>query len=290
MSAVLVVEPTSDQPLDMLPIDNGTPLPAPKCTEHGHAMLESDRKAGDYKHGWICRRCDDWFAPGESKRWHCAACCEDLCFRCWPNQRPVAASIVAGTMTSTVASHNAPLKPVCLSCGGCDLRHMAVAGGAYVDCDMCYRELPSGADVWWCSECEWAICSAGCATAAADVHLAAEQWREQMEVRPIRTWVAACGQPAFVSMPARELRALLFDKSKSRRRITVSVYNYASTKWELQRTQVKDVYIENKKQRAERKRLALSKYHAVTRTSKRKRTRRRFNSVKVCCSYGFSCV
>jgi hypothetical protein len=72
-----------------------------------------------------------------------------------------------------------------------------------------------------------------------------------------------------------ELRKLLFDKSKSRRRICASVYNYATTKWDPQRAQVNDIYIENKKQRAERKRLALSNYHQATRLLKRRRTARR---------------
>ena len=118
---------------------------------------------------------------------------------------------------------------------------------------------------WWCSECEWGICSSECAVAAADVHHAATQWRQCTKEQPVRTWVAVCGQPAFVAMPALELRKLLFDKSKSRRRICASVYNYATTKWDPQRAQVNDIYIENKKQRAERKRLALSNYHQATR-------------------------
>ena len=107
------------------------------------------------------------------------------------------------------------------------------------------------------------------------MHHAATQWRQYTKEQPVRTWVAVCGQPAFVAMPALELRKLLFDKSKSRRRICASVYNYATAKWDPQRAQVNDIYIENKKQRAERKRLALSNYHQATRLLKRKRTTRR---------------
>ena len=51
--------------------------------------------------------------------------------------------------------------------------------------------------------------------------------------------------------------------------------NYATTKWDPQRAQVNEICIENKKQRAERKRLALSNYNQATRHLKRKRTARR---------------
>ena len=78
-STALVV-PAADKSLDMQPSDNSRALPIPKCTERGHVMTESTSTAGDYKHGWICRRCDEWFAPGQSERWHCAQCSEDLCF------------------------------------------------------------------------------------------------------------------------------------------------------------------------------------------------------------------
>ena len=266
---LLEVEPVNVKVLEMQPSSNNRVLPVPRCTVQGHLMVESKHGGRD---GWCCRHCDDWFQAGQAERWFCAQCDEDICFSCWPNEKPMAA---AALDDSTICNFTEPLTPVCLVCKGHSLKQMVIASGILNSCDMCHYVLRGGNDIWWCSECEWGICSSECAVAAADVHHAATQWRQCTKEQPVRTWVAVCGQPAFVAMPALELRKLLFDKSKSRRRICASVYNYATTKWDPQRAQVNDIYIENKKQRAERKRLALSNYHQATRLLKRKRTARR---------------
>ena len=129
---------------------------------------------------------------------------------------------------------------------------------------------------------EWCVCSSACAGAAANVHLAASVWRKLLtKEQPVRTWVAVHNLPAFVSMPERQLRALLFDKPKSRKRISAFVYDRDTAKWQLRQAQAKDIYIENQRQRAERKRLPLSRYHQATRNLKRKQTTRRLGSSKV---------
>ena len=220
-------------------------------------MVESGCQTGNYQHGWICSRCDEYYRAGESERWFCQQCNDDLCFKCWPNQRPNASATVADMGDSVpLPIYGPPLEPVCLNCNGHGLSHKVVAADCYNECDMCLRLLRSGSELWCCTQgCEWCVCSSACAVAAADVHLAASVWRKLLtKEQPIRTWVAVHNLPAFVSMPERQLRALLFDKPKSRKRISAFVYDRDTAKWQLQQAQAKDIYIENQRQRAERKR------------------------------------
>merc|ERR1712232_1002824 len=78
-----LVAPVTAKSLEMQPSDNNRVLPIPRCVERGHVMVESGCKSGGYKHGWSCGQCDEYFLPGQSERWHCAECSDDLYFGCW---------------------------------------------------------------------------------------------------------------------------------------------------------------------------------------------------------------
>ena len=80
----------------------------------------------------------------QSGRWFCAQCDEDICFSCWPNEKPMAA---AALDDSTICNFTEPLTPVCLVCKGHSLKQMVIASGILNSCDMCHYVLRGGDDI-----------------------------------------------------------------------------------------------------------------------------------------------
>ena len=126
---------------------NSMPLPIPRCDACTHEMVASSTAEGKYQDGYTCSRCEGLFSGDRMRRWQCTACNNDVCFNCWPKHKS------SGSTTCISVAD-----PVCLRCGGNELRYMTAPTDNYYDCSMCYGMLSVGGDMWMCWRCEWGVC------------------------------------------------------------------------------------------------------------------------------------